>query len=199
MARTEPTTGHTLRADARRNRELIIAAAEDLFLQDGANASLEEIARRAGVGSATLHRHFPARKNLLETVFLDHVREVCDAAESLAADHGPAEALIAWLRLLDAQATVNNGLAAAIAADEDGRAPGSLQSCHEMVTAAGSTLLERAIDSGSVRSDVGIRDLLGLVNALAGGGRGRTSGEENRLLMLALTGIMARPADPLPI
>ena len=145
MTRAEPA-GHTLRVDARRNRELIIATAEDLFLRDGANASLEEIARRAGVGSAALHRHFPTRKNLLETVFLDHVREVCDAAESPAADHGPAEALIAWLRLLDAQATVNNGLAAAI----------------------------------------------------AGGGRGRTAGEGNRLLMLALTGIMTRPADALP-
>ena len=193
MPRAEPA-GHALRADARRNRELIIAAAEDLFLRDGANASLEEIARRAGVGSATLHRHFPTRKNLLETVFLDHVREVCDAAESLAADHDPAEALIAWLRLLDAQATVNNGLAAAIAAGEDGRTPGSLQSCHEMVSTAGGALLERAIASGSVRPEVGIRDVLGLVNALAGGGPGRASGEENRLLMLALSGIMTRPA-----
>jgi AcrR family transcriptional regulator len=183
--------GRSLRADARRNRELIIAAAEDLFLRDGANASLEEIARRAGVGSATLHRHFPTRKNLLETVYFDHVRELCDAAESLATDHPPAEALIAWLRLVHARATVNNGLAAAMAAGEDGATPGSLQSCHAMIAASGGALLQRAIDSGAVRSDVGIRDLLRLVDALAraGGGHGRTSGDENRLLMLALTGI----------
>jgi AcrR family transcriptional regulator len=193
MPRAE-STGRSLRADARRNRELIIAAAGDLFLRDGANASLEEIARRAGVGSATLHRHFPTRKNLLETVYSDHVRELCDAAESLAADHDPAEALIAWLRLVDARAAVNNGLAAAMAASEDGGTPGSLQSCHAMVAAAGGALLERAISSGAVRSDVDIRDLLGLVNALAGAGRrGRTSGDENRLLMLALTGIVTRP------
>jgi AcrR family transcriptional regulator len=148
------------------------------------------------VGSATLHRHFPTRKNLLETVYFDHVRELCDAAESLAADHDPTEALIAWLRLVDARATVNNGLAAAMAADEDGGTPGSLQSCHAMVAAAGGALLERAIGSGAVRSDVDIRDLLGLVNALAraGGERARTSDQENRLLMLALTGIVARPA-----
>jgi AcrR family transcriptional regulator len=193
MPRAEPT-GRSLRADARRNRELIIAAAGDLFLRDGANASLEEIARRAGVGSATLHRHFPTRKNLLETVYSDHVRELCDAAESLAADHDPAEALITWLRLVDARAAVNNGLAAAMAASEDGGTPGSLQSCHAMVAAAGGVLLERAISSGAVRSDVDIRDLLGLVNALAGAGRrGRAAGEENRLLMLALTGIVTRP------
>ncbi len=196
MRRAE-SAGRSLRADARRNRELIIAAAEDLFRRDGANASLEEMARRAGVGSATLHRHFPTRKNLLETVYSDHIKELCDAAESLAAGHDPTEALIAWLRLVDARATVNNGLAAAMAADEDGRTPGRLLSCHAMIAAAGGALLERAIDSGAVRSDVDIRDLLGLVNALAhaGGGPGRTAGDENRLLMLALTGIVTRPVD----
>lgn len=198
MPRAEPA-GRSLRADARRNRELIIAAAEELFLRDGANASLEEIARRAGVGSATLHRHFPARKNLLEAVYFDHVKELCVAAESLAAGHDPAEALIAWLRLVDARATVNNGLAAAMAAgenSEDGGTPGSLQSCHAMIAAAGGALLERAIGSGTVRSEVDIRDLLGLVNALtrAGSGHDRTPETENRLLMLALTGILTRPA-----
>jgi AcrR family transcriptional regulator len=195
MPQAEPA-GRSLRADARRNRELIIAAAEYQFLRDGANASLEEIARRAGVGSATLHRHFPSRKDLLETVYSDHVRELCEAAGSLAAGGDPGEALTAWLRLVGERAAVNNGLAAAIAADEDAGTPGRLQSCHAMIAAAGDALLERAIGSGAVRPDVDIRDLLGLVNALAmaGGGHGRSAGDENRLLMLALTGIMARPA-----
>ena len=187
--------GRPQRADARRNRELIITAAEDLFLRDGANASLEEIARRAGVGSATLHRHFPTRSNLLQTVYLDHVRELCGTAESLAAAHAPAEALIAWLRLLDTRAAVNNGLAAAMAAGQDGGTPGSLQSCHAMITAAGDALLERAIGSGTIRPDIGIHDLLGLVNALTRtGGHDRTPDDENRLLTLALTGIVTRPA-----
>jgi AcrR family transcriptional regulator len=187
--------GRPLRADARRNRELIIAAAEDLFLRDGADASLEEIARRAGVGSATLHRHFPTRRSLLETVYSDHVQELCDAAQSLAAQHDPAEALTAWLRLVDARATVNNGLAAAISAGQDGGTPGSLQSCHAMIAAAGGALLERAINAGAVRPDVDIRDLLGLVNALARAAdrHGRAAADENRLLMLALTGIVTRP------
>jgi len=200
MPRAEPG-GRSLRADARRNREMIIAAAEDLFLRDGASASLEEIARRAGVGSATLHRHFPARKNLLEAVYFDHVRELCDAAESLAAGQGPAEALIAWLCLVNSRAAVNNGLAAAMAAGADGGTRGSLQSCHAMIAAAGSTLLERAIDSGAVRPDVDIRDLLGLVNALSRADRGhdRAAGDENRLLMLAITGIVDdQRTDPAP-
>lgn len=188
-----PEARRSLRADARRNREMIVAAAEDLFGRDGANASLEEIARRAGVGSATLHRHFPTRKNLLETVYFDHVAELCDAAESLAADRDPAEALIEWLRLVAARATVNNGLAVAMAA-EDGGAAGSLQSCHAMVATAGSVLLERAIESGAVRPDVDIRDLLGLINALARvGGHRHTPSDGDRLLTLALNGIMTRP------
>jgi len=80
-----------------------------------------------------------------------------------------------------------------MAAGEDGGTPGSLQSCHAMVAAAGSTLLEHAIGSGAVRPDVDIRDLLGLVNALAraGGGHDHT-GDENRLLTLAITGIVTR-------
>lgn len=185
--------GRTLRADARRNRERIIAAAEELFLRDGATASLEEIARRAGVGSATLHRHFPTRKNLLETVYLDHVTELCEAAESLAAQHDPANALIEWLRLIGARASVNNGLAVAMAA-EDGGVAGSLESCHAMVAAAGSPLLERAIETGAVRPDVDIRDLLGLVDALArAGGHGRSSDSGDRLIVLALNGITTRP------
>jgi hypothetical protein len=67
----------------------------------------------------------------------DHVRELCDAAESLAADHDPAQALIEWLRLVGARATVSSGLAAAMAAGEDGGTAGSLQSCHAMIAAAG--------------------------------------------------------------
>jgi AcrR family transcriptional regulator len=152
------------------------------------------------MGSATLHRHFPSRRNLLETVYSDHVKELRDAAEALAAGHGPAEALIAWLRLAGARATVNNGLAVEVAAEDDGAADGSLQSCHAMVAAAGTALLQRAIDSGTVRPDIDIRDLLALVNALAraGSGHGRTSGDDDRLLMLALTGITAPREAPRP-
>ena len=96
---------------------------------------------------------------------------------------------------MEARATLNNGLAVAMATDQDNEVPGSLQSCHAMIAAAGGALLERAIGSGAVRADVDIRDLLGLVNALAraGNGHDRTPGDENRLLMLALTGIVTRP------
>lgn len=194
-----PHAERPLRADARRNRELIIGAAEELFLRDGANASLEEMARRAGVGSATLHRHFPTRKDLLEAVYADHVNELCEAAQTLAADHDPAQALTAWLRLVNVRAEVNNGLAA-LAANEDGTTAGIFQSCHAKVAAAGDALLERAIDTGAVRADVDVGDLLGLASALTRTGRSRSGGageaapgEENRLLTLALTGVLNPP------
>src|SRR3954470_24825033 len=72
----------SLRADGRRNRELLVAAATELIGRDGAQASLEEIARRAGVGSATLHRHFSSRHALLEAVFRDGVAQLCERASA---------------------------------------------------------------------------------------------------------------------
>jgi hypothetical protein len=127
----------------------------------------------------------------------DHVRELCDAAESLAADHDPAQALIEWLRLVGARATVSSGLAA-MAAGEDGGTPGQPPVLPRDDRRGRGALLKRAIGAGAVRPDVDIHDLLVLVNALAraGGGHGHASADQNGLLMLALTGIVTRrPAD----
>ena len=86
------------RADARRNFDQIVAAAEAEIARHGADASLEEIARRAGVGSATLHRHFPSRQALLEAVFHDRVEVLCVQARELAGHPDPGAALGEWLR-----------------------------------------------------------------------------------------------------
>ncbi|MBU2669687.1 TetR/AcrR family transcriptional regulator [Actinoplanes bogorensis] len=101
-----------MRADARRNYEQILAAAEAEVARAGADASLEEIARRAGVGSATLHRHFPSRQSLLEAVFHDRVVALCDRAHQLAAaGDDPGRALADWLRELAAYGATTRGLA----------------------------------------------------------------------------------------
>src|SRR5215217_7437346 len=84
------------RADARRNYDKLIAAARDAFAELGTSASLEEIARRAGVGIGTLYRHFPSRQDLLEAVYVEEVEEVCQSAEELG-ELPPWEALAAWL------------------------------------------------------------------------------------------------------
>src|SRR5436190_24087702 len=88
-----------MRADARRNRELLMAAALAAFTERGADdTSLEEIARRAGVGIGTLYRHFPGRTALLEAVYTDQVAALCRRADELIAAESPSAALAAWMR-----------------------------------------------------------------------------------------------------
>jgi len=98
LAAQEPAP---MRSDARRNRERLLAAAMSAFTEKGADdISLEEIARRAGVGIGTLYRHFPTRQSLLESVYRDQVEALCERARALGEEPAPAEALTAWLRAL---------------------------------------------------------------------------------------------------
>ena len=102
---SEVTTGRPLRADARRNYEKLLAAGRDAFTEEGSSASLEEIARRAGVGIGTLYRHFPTRQALLEAVYVEEMDALCRSAEDLR-DREPWDALVAWLhRFVDYVAT----------------------------------------------------------------------------------------------
>lgn len=174
-----------MRADARRNRERIVEVAGAAIAEQGADASLEEIARRAEVGSATLHRHFPTRQALLEAVFTDRVEALCERARALAADLAPGPALVAWLRAVGRHAAANRGLAASLLRGAD---PSLGRTCHAMITAAGDGLLAAARRAGEVRSDVAVVDLLKLANAVALAAEGEPA-EADRLLTLALTGI----------
>jgi AcrR family transcriptional regulator len=179
-----------MRADARRNRERIVEVAGVAIAEQGADASLEEIARRAEVGSATLHRHFPTRQALLEAVFTDRVEALCDQARALAADLAPGPALVAWLRAVGRHAAANRGLAASLLRGAD---PSLGRTCHAMITAAGDGLLAAARRAGDVRADVAVVDLLKLANAVALAAEGEPV-EADRLLTLALTGI--HPESP---
>jgi AcrR family transcriptional regulator len=87
------------RADARRNRDGLLEAAKATFAEVGAEASLDEIARRAGVGIGTLYRHFPTRDAVVEAVYRREVQQLADAAPRLIESMAPAEALRAWMRL----------------------------------------------------------------------------------------------------
>lgn len=186
------TAGRSLRADARRSRELILAAAEDIIAREGADASLEEIARQAGVGSATLHRHFPSRRTLLEAVFHNRVETLRTQAEELARDVEPGRALVAWLRAVGAYVAATRGLAASLLQGErDGDSPQS-DTCYAMLRDAGEALLRRAIAAGTVRPGVAIADLLTLVNAISLVTERDPDGANDaaRLLTLALDGIL---------
>lgn len=187
-----------MRADARRNYDRILAAASAAIAEHGSEASLEEIARRAGVGSATLHRHFPSRRALLEAVFHDRVEALCVQARELAGDAEPGPALVIWLRAVGSYAAATRGLAASLLPGvRDGDPPDS-DACHAMLSDAGGELLHRAQEAGAVRPDVCITDLLTLVSAIslvieqdAGG-----TAKADRLLTLAIDGISSPAGKP---
>ncbi|MEW9553706.1 TetR/AcrR family transcriptional regulator [Nonomuraea sp. NPDC050783] len=189
-SRTVPSA-RPMRADARRNHDRILAAAAEAVAEQGAEASLEEIARRAGVGSATLHRHFPSRQRLLEAVFRDKVEALCATAAGLAGGPDPWHALATWLGAVAAHAVSNRGLAASLMRGAHDGDPALGATCHTMITNAGADLLDRARRAKAVRPDVPITDLLKLVNAicLAVEREPDAAAQADRLLTLALTGV----------
>ncbi|MFJ7066680.1 TetR/AcrR family transcriptional regulator [Streptomyces sp. NPDC101115] len=155
-----------MRADARRNHERLLAEARAAFAAQGTDASLEDIARRAGVGIGTLYRHFPTREELLGAVFRDGLEELLDRSAELAGSSDPCAALVGWLRTLIAHAGEYRGLSVALMSASYGRSS-ALAECSEPLRAAGERLLARAREAGTVRADVSIGDLMKLTNAIA--------------------------------
>jgi AcrR family transcriptional regulator len=183
-----------MRADARRNRDLILAAAEATIARDGAGASLEEIARRAGVGSATLHRHFPSRQSLLESVFCGRVEALCAKAGDFAAEFDPATALLTWLRAVGTHAAANRGLAPSLMHGD----PTLGTTCHTMIINAGRALLDEAVLIHAVRSGTAITDLLKLVGAISLAAEQEPDGatQADRLITLAFDGVRTPRPSP---
>lgn len=178
----------TMRADARRNRDRLLAVAGEVVAEQGADASLEEIARRAGVGSATLHRHFRSRQALLEGVFRDRVEALCAHGEELLAESDAGAALTTWLHAVVAHATTNRGLAPALAMCAD---PTLGSSAHAAILTTGDALLNRAKQRDQVRPDLAIDDLFALVNAISSATE-QDPPQAARLLTLALEGVGRR-------
>lgn len=184
-----------MRADARRNRELLMAAALAAFTERGADdTSLEEIARRAGVGIGTLYRHFPGRTALLEAVYTDQVAALCQRADELLASQPPGAALAAWMRdMVEFSATKQN-LISALAADYDSNAP-VFSACRGDLLTAATALLTRAQQAGAVRPDIQPLDLLRLAHGVAAATERAADGDQaERLLSLMLTGVLTDPA-----
>lgn len=175
-----------LRADGLRNRNRIVAAAVELVRRDGAQASLEEIARRAGVGSATLHRHFPSRRALLEAVFRDGVAQLCARASAQPGKEPGAE-LAGWLEEVTVYTATHRGLAAALLAGPDGLSVEEV-CCTEMLLGVLDALVVRAAAAGALRTGVTTKDLMLLANAIAVANEGDPL-TASRVLRLALAGI----------
>jgi AcrR family transcriptional regulator len=191
-----PAEARMQRADARRNVELLIAAARAAFASDGADAPLDDIARAAGVGSGTLYRHFPTRLALLEAVYRDSVERLCADGERLSATEPPTEALIDWLRGFVKVVSEKRGLAAALS--DEGRAQSLFGECHAMINATGAALLDRAKDAGAVRREVPLGDLLKMAKAFANAAETSPEGSAlaERLLVLAMDGLRPRTSSP---
>jgi AcrR family transcriptional regulator len=179
-----------MRADAMRNYERILTAARAAFAEQGAHAPLDDIAQRAGVGNATLYRHFPTRQALLEAVHHDHIEALCRQAKELLAAPSPSEALMSWLKAVVAQGSTARGLTASLMA-----AIGTQEEswCRDAVFASASALLARAQQAGAVRPDVTVRQLLKLVNGIALATETEPDRDEQvgRLLDLLLDGLRA--------
>jgi AcrR family transcriptional regulator len=174
------------RADARRNYESLITAARTSFATCGVNASLEEIARQAGVGIGTLYRHFPTRQDLLESVYADDVEMVCRSAEEVAS-LPPWEALTTWLyRFVDYLAT-KRALAEAVNFQSE-----FFQGGRASVHGAGEDLLRRAQEAGMARSEVSFDDVLRLIYGLTMV-EFIEPGQRERVLGMALDGLRAQP------
>lgn len=158
-----PDSPDRRRADARRNRDRLVSAASAVIAEAGTAASLEEIARRAGVGSATLHRHFPSRAELLEAVLRDRVASLCARAKDLSSAPNAGAALLTWLRDVVAHAATSRALGPALAGYE----PDPGFSPHTMIRDAAQQLLARAQQEGSVAPSLAVDDVLQLTNGIA--------------------------------
>jgi AcrR family transcriptional regulator len=183
---TEALLTRPKRADARRNYDKVLAAAREAFAEGGESTSLEEIARRAGVGIGTLYRHFPSRQALLEALYVDEVEEVCrSAAELEGAD--PWEALNAWFDRLIGYIATKRALLHELLNYLDQDAP-LFKVCRASLFAAGEPLLKRAQDAGVVREDVEFSEvmqmLMGILKIPAEG-----PAQTKRLLRIALDGL----------
>lgn len=153
-----------LRVDAARNRERLLKAARAVFSAGGAGASLEAVARRAGVGIGTLYRHFPTREALFEAVYRHEVQQLSDFAEQLKDEPSPVEAIRRWLRSWVEFVATKKGMIQALAVAVTGDSELHARSSEQLTKATG-VLLERAVAAGEIRSDIQPENL---VRALVG-------------------------------
>ncbi|MFE2822864.1 TetR/AcrR family transcriptional regulator [Streptomyces sp. NPDC059271] len=155
-----------MRADARKNREHLLAVAGAVIAEQGVDASMRDIARRADVGLATLLRHYPTREALLEALLHTSFDELTAKAGELETSSSPADALVAWLRECVAWTTEYRGVTVLMAAAIEDTESALHASC-VILRAAGARLLTRAQEAGAARTDVDGTDLFALVAALA--------------------------------
>lgn len=159
------TAARPMRADAQRNRDALLEAASAAFAENGVDTSLEDVAKRAGVGIGTLYRHFPTRDALIEAAYRRGVEQLCDAADELRATHEGDEALELWMQRFVGYVATKRGLAGALKLSGTGDHVELFTYVHERVRTAMAELIDAAVATGRIRPDV---DGMDLIRALSG-------------------------------
>jgi AcrR family transcriptional regulator len=176
------------RADAARNFDAILTAARTEFTHSGTDASLEDIARRAGVGVATLYRNFPSREDLVEAVYVAEVDSLCQNAIHLAETELPWPALVAWIKHFVTYMATKRLLL-----DVLDRNSGAFHACRAALYEFGGPLLSGAQKSGDANPDLTIDDVMRFVIGVTSSPFGSDE-QRDRILTMALAGIAVHPA-----
>ena len=180
--------GRPMRADAARNRAALLAAASAAFARQGVTASLDDVAREAGVGPGTLYRHFPTRDHLVLAVIEGGLLALRDLGVELLDEPDPVAALRHWLDAYIQQGSVYDGLARTLvgATSDDDASDACARS-----RAAGAALVTRAVDAGRLRGDTDFDDVLDMAAAIAwlGEGRDAPGAQRERLVRILVDGL----------
>lgn len=189
-----------LRADAERNRRLVLEAAAQAFAEQGLDVGVAEIARRAGVGNATVFRRFPTKDALIEAIIEDRVAEVCAAAGRAATVDDPWEALVGFLETAAGMQRRDRGFSQA--SEEYMLKRPALLACHRPILEAVEPLVRRAQESGVLRDDVTTVDVMSVMKGAVAGVPpvpGVPADQWRRLLSLLLDGLRPAAATPAPL
>lgn len=189
------TPPQPVRAHARRNREKLLAAALDEFSHDK-DASLGSIAKAAGVGIATLYRHFPDRESLVLAVYQHEVEQLCAAADSLLETLPPDEALREWMGGLASVMTTKQQMSEALQSMGPSSGAGASET-YAMVFDTIGTLLAAGVAAKTIRSDLETADVvLAMSGLLRLNASGDWRSQADRLIMLLMDGLKAGPRSP---
>jgi AcrR family transcriptional regulator len=184
-----PETGRPLRADARRNKKILLAVAGEALASDGSSVSFDEIARRAGVGVGTVYRHFPTKKALFEAVVVGRVEEFVNEVAALADSALPGEAFLEFFARIVDQASLNQALCDALEAGSGDHfsAPAELELGFLRVLAA---LLAGTQRAGAIRNDLDVADVRDLlIGCVTTDHRARDRGRADGLVAIVCAGM----------
>ena len=194
--KTTARPAEQLRADARQNHARLLAAASEAFAEHGADAPLEDIARRAGVGIGTLYRHFPTRLDLQAAAFRNQVSVLCGQAEDLLGEGPRGQAFFSWIKALAAYMTTKRGLSKALM-EALGKDSEVMSTCWTAMRDITERTLAEVQEAGQIRSDVGPMDVMRLVHGVVSATE-HAPDQTQRLLSIMLDGLRSQAATPPP-